>query len=259
MEVSTRHKPIIKVIEEEYEIPQLKRSRRISALLPHDYNETDKSYPVLYLNDGQNLFDDNAPFGNWAIDRSLEKLAGRGNQDIIIIAIDHGGEERLSEYSPFFNDRLGEGEGTIYLNFLINRLKPYVRKKFRVLESRDSTGIGGSSMGGLISLYAGMAHPEVFGKMMVFSPSLWISPEIFEMARKFIPKEKTDIYLYAGGKESQKHLSNVIHMMSALFEKADKRPKLRMTLSVNPEGMHSENYWGKEFPEALRWLYFNKN
>jgi len=115
MIVKDRTKPIIEIIEEEYEIPQLGRKRRISALLPADYYESDKSYPVLYLKDGQNLFDENAPFGNWAIDRSLEDLYKDGYKDIIVIAIDHGGEDRITEYLPYFNIKFGKGEGELYL------------------------------------------------------------------------------------------------------------------------------------------------
>ena len=94
--------PIVRVIEEKFEIPQLGKKRRITALLPHDYNESEKAYPVLYLQDGQNLFDDNAPFGNWAIDRALALMAEKDMGDIIVIAIDHGEKDRIKEYHAFF-------------------------------------------------------------------------------------------------------------------------------------------------------------
>ena len=134
--------------------------RRISALLPHDYDETDKNYPVLYLQDGQNLFNPNAPYGDWAIDKSLTQLAQDGLKDLIIIAIDHGHEERVYEYSPYYNPLFGEGKGDAYLSFINETLIPYVSKKFRTKPGYENVGIGGSSMGGLISLYAGLKFPK---------------------------------------------------------------------------------------------------
>ena len=99
------------VISESFEIPQLIKTRRITALLPYDYNSSDRRYPVLYLQDGQNLFDDYAPFGNWGIDKKLAHLAGQGKGDIIIVAIDHAEEERIAEFTPSYNTRLGKGRG----------------------------------------------------------------------------------------------------------------------------------------------------
>lgn len=249
--------PIIRIIEEDYEIPQMGKRRRISALLPANYEETDIEYPVLYLHDGQNLFDDNAPYGNWAIDQSLSRLFNEGCGDLIIIAIDHGGEERLSEYFPYQNKRIGDGQGKLYLKFLFETLKPYVDKKFRVLHDAQNTGIGGSSMGGLISLYAGMSYPEVFGKMMIFSPSLWIAPPIYKLAAKYKPRVPTSLYLYAGEKESQNHIANVLRFQHTFKRNISPEiSNLKFHLSVNPEGTHVEAYWRDEFPNAVKWLYF---
>jgi predicted alpha/beta superfamily hydrolase len=251
--------PIIKVIEESYEIPQLGRKRRISALLPHDYEQTDKKYPVLYMQDGQNLFDDNSPFGNWAIDRSLEELAENGCNDIIVISIDHGGNERINEYMPFETFRFKNAQGKLYMDFFINRLKPYVDNKFRVKTDRINTGIGGSSMGGLISLFGGIAYPEIFGKMLIFSPSLWVSPKIFIHAEHFLPAYYTDMYIYAGGRESKAHFGNVLRLQSSLTKSRRNLSKLRLKFSINPDGSHQEIFWAREFPKAVKWLYFNKH
>ena len=252
----SKYKPIIKVIEEEYEIPQLGRKRRISALLPYDYEDSNKQYPVLYLHDGQNLFNDYAPFGNWGVDKSLQKMASQGMSDVIIIAIDHGGPLRIQEYLPFENTRFKENEGKLYLYFMMDTLKPYIESKFRVKPGRECTGIGGSSMGGLISLYAGLQYPEVFGKMMIFSPSLWLSAEIYTIAKQFQPLVNTDIYLYAGGMESAEHYDNVKLLERILRLKQLHDPRFNIRLAHNPKGTHSEIYWGKQFPIALEWLYF---
>ena len=252
-----RFKPRIRVIEEDYEIPQLGKHRRISALLPYNYDETDKVYPVLYLQDGQNLFNPNAPFGDWGIDKSLAHLAKEGHSDLIIIAIDHGETERIKEYLPFKDSRLGPGDGEKYVEFMLKTLKPYVDRTFRVQTDRLNTGIGGSSMGGLISLYAGLTRPDQFGKLMVFSPSLWISPMIHEHGLHFSPTAPTYLYLYAGGKESKYHIPNVERFNSALLKERSSHPNLHFNLSINEKGEHSEYFWGQEFPKAIKWLYFN--
>ncbi len=252
--MSTSYQPIIEIIEEDYEIPQLKRRRRIAALLPHNYHQTQKDYPVLYLHDGQNLFDENSPFGNWAIDQSLAQLAEEGYGDIVVISIDHGGEDRINEYMPF-NTKYGKGQGKLYVQFLLETLKPYVDKKYRVLTDGGHTGVGGSSMGGLISLYAGLTFPETFSRMMIFSPSLWLSRKIYQLARGFTPSSSSHLYLYAGGKESQAHLPNVMRFGANLLSSMG--DGLRFKFSHNPDGIHHESDWRKEFPIALKWLYFD--
>lgn len=250
------HSPIIQVIGENYLIPQLGRTRRIAALLPSNYYQTNKHYPVLYLHDGQNLFNEYAPYGNWAIDKSLALLAKDGYGDVIVIAIDHGGEQRINEFMPYDSPKFGKGNGRLYLQFLVETLKPLVDRSFRVINDRQYTGIGGSSMGGLISLFGGLTLPDVFGKLMIFSPSLWTSPQIYDQANIFSPVVPTDIYLYAGAKESRVHLPNVMRLKETLEGKL-MGGGVRLHLSVNKHGTHNEAVWGAEFPKAIKWLYFD--
>lgn len=247
--------PVIEVIREDYEIPQMGKRRRICALLPYDYEETDKNYQVLYMNDGQNLFDDRAPYGNWAVDQNLAILAEYGFKDLIVITIDHGERDRVSEYSPFFNWRWGKGEGKQYLKFITETLKPYVDNHYRTLTDSQNTGIGGSSMGGLISLYSGLKYPDVFGKLLVFSPSLWITPKIFLKAINSDHDHPMDVYLYAGGSESTTMLSHIDKLKTALRN----HPEIVVRTSIDPDGRHTEFKWGQEFPKAVEWLYFKKN
>ena len=254
--MTKNYQPIIKIIEEDYEIPQLKRRRRIAALLPYDYYQNEKEYPVLYLHDGQNLFDEESPFGNWAIDQSLTRLASQGSGEVVVIAIDHGGEDRLNEYMPFNTRKYGKGQGKLYIKFLMETLKPYVDDKYRVMTDSEHTGIGGSSMGGLISLFAGLSFPQTFSRMMIFSPSLWLSPRIYQLAKKFNPVESSHLYLYAGGKESQAHLPNVMRFGADLLTNMGEG--LRFKFSHNPDGIHHEEIWREEFPIALKWLFFNQ-
>lgn len=123
-------------------IPQLDRYRKVWALLPHDYHTSEKSYPVLYLQDAQNLFNEGSGFGNWEIDKKLSILAEYGRGDIIIIAIEHGSEDRIKEYI-FDNDNVANGsEGKKYIRFITDTLKPFVDENYRTKKDRDNTGIG---------------------------------------------------------------------------------------------------------------------
>lgn len=249
--------PKIRIISEAFEIPQLIKTRRISVLLPYDYDESDRRYPVLYLQDGQNLFDDYAPFGSWAVNKKLAVLAERGMDDVIIIAIDHAEEERLEEFTPSVKTRLGRGSGKKYARFLADTLKPFVDKNFRTLPEREHTGIGGSSMGGLISIYAGFMYPEVYSKLLVFSPSLWVAPNIHFEIMNFDETYPMQIYLYAGSEESKFMVPNIQRFVKTVEEQGLGN-SIKFNLSIDPQGKHNEARWGEEFPKAVEWLFFSE-
>lgn len=244
------------IIEDDFEIPQLKKRRRVWALVPCDYYQTKKRYPVLYLQDAQNLFDERAPFGNWGIDQKMAILKELGYGDLIIIAIEHGGKDRIKEYSPFETEQFGEGEGDLYARFIVETLKPYVDKKFRSEPHRINTGIGGSSMGGLISTYTAMHYPEVFSKWMIFSPSLWLSNKIFTKADSFKYNDPTFVYLY-GGKEESESMESDLRKMSAILDDKSLLHNMEYNLSIHPHATHNEHWWGAEFPKAVKWLFFD--
>lgn len=246
--------PEIRLISEEFEIPQLGRKRAVYILLPHNYETSTTKYPVIYLQDAQNLFGNGSEYGNWEIDKQLAVLSAREHGDVIVVAISHGGEERFQEYSPYNNPKLGKGQGRKYAQFLAKTLKPYVDKNFRTKPEREFTGIGGSSLGGLISIYAGLMFPESFGRLMIFSPSLWISPNIYFDAIDFLSHLPTRIYVYAGGKESSLMIPNV-EKLKQTFERQGVK-KTVINLSLDPDGKHSEDQWGKEFPKAMEWLFY---
>jgi predicted alpha/beta superfamily hydrolase len=251
--------PKIEVISEAFYSPELKKKRRVVALLPHDYaKQTEKRYPVLYLQDAQNLFDDKSPFGNWGIDKKLAVLAERGMGDLIIIAIDHGGETRLNEFlPPTKNEKLGHSDGRKYVKFLAKTLKPHVDAQFRTLTDRLHTGVGGSSMGGLVSIYAGLIHPEVFGRLMIFSPSLWAVQNAPFAAIRFFKPIATKIYAYAGGKEGANVIPNVKNFQKVIQSQGFDDTKIGFKLALDPQGLHNERRWGEEFPKAVEWLFFN--
>ena len=248
--------PQIKVIHEAFEIPQLIKTRRIAALLPYDYYESDKRYPVMYLQDGQNLFEDYAPFGSWSVDKRLAVMSEISKAEVIVIAIDHAEKDRIAEFTPSYKTKIGSGDGKKYVRFLTDTLKPYIDKNFRTLPDQSNTGIGGSSMGGLISIYAGMMYPEVYGKLMIFSPSLWVAPNIHIQRMIFPEPIMARIYLYAGGKESGTMIPNIKRLKLALEERGLSEDQIQIQLSIDPKGEHNEERWGKEFPKAIDWLYF---
>ena len=246
--------PDIQVVAKQFSVPQLRRRRRIAVLLPWDYSQTDRRYPVLYLQDGQNLFEEDAPFGTWGVDKKLAALAQKGKGDFIVVAIDHGGKERIKEFSPYDSQRWGEGLGRDYARFLAQTLKPHIDKNFRTLTDRAHTGIGGSSMGGLISIYAGLTFPEVYSKFMIFSPSLWASPKIYDEPMPFASFDSaTKIYLYGGSREG----SNMVGNLKRFKESADKNShgRAHIRLETDPHGRHEEVRWGNEFPKAAEWLF----
>jgi len=248
--------PDIQIVAKRFNVPQLRRRRRIAVLLPWNYNQTDRRYPVLYLQDGQNLFEDGAPFGTWGVDKKLAALAQHGKGDFIVVAIDHGGKERIKEFSPYDSQRWGEGLGRDYARFLAETLKPHIDKNFRTLPDREHTGVGGSSMGGLVSIYAGLMFPHVYSKFMIFSPSLWASPKIYFEPMYFSHFDSpTKIYLYGGGKEGAGMVTNAKKFKDAVEKRGMRPDLLHFRLETDPDGRHTEARWGKEFPKAAEWLF----
>ncbi len=255
LEYDGRFLPRIEVIHEHFEIPELIRTRRVAALLPHDYYDSDRRYPVLYLQDGQNLFDDYAPYGSWGVDKRLANLAGRGMGDLIVVAIDHADSKRVSEFTPSFKTRLGKGDGRKYVRFLAEGLKPYIDGHFRTRPEAEHTGIGGSSLGGLISIYAGIMYPETYRKLMVFSPSLWVTPDIPFNLMKLTQQYHGKMYLYGGEAESATMVPNMERFRQQLLQQSG-ASRLEIELAVDPLGQHNEARWGREFPKAIRWLFY---
>ena len=248
--------PIVKLISEEFEIPQLNKKRRIWALLPHDYESSSEEYPVLYLQDAQNLFNENAQYGNWEIDKKIAVMSEYNIGKIIVIAVEHADKERISEYNVG-NTILGNGQGKSYIRFVTETLKPFVDSNFRTKPDRENTGIGGSSMGALVSIFGGIMYPEIFGKLMIFSPSLWVVPKIKLSFLDLHEPQDTRIYLYAGGDESETMLAHVKKFQKRLLNKDGFADKMNVHLSINKDGKHSEIYWSDEFPKAIEWLFFS--
>lgn len=253
--VSSTASPNVKILKEDFEMPQLNRTRRIWIYLPPDYENTQKKYPVLYAHDGQNLFDAATSYaGEWGLDESLDQiLADTKNAAIIVVGIDNGQQHRMDEYAPWTHPEYGGGEGAAYIDFIVHTLKPYIDQNFRTKADRKYTGIIGSSMGGLISFYAALKYPEVFDKVGVLSPSFWFSEEIFEMAANFHSKYQPKFYFLVGGKEGSIMTDKMTEMYQLLQSK--KYPSNRMFYSLIPEGEHKEVFWNKEFYKVYDFLF----
>ncbi|SHG76665.1 Predicted hydrolase of the alpha/beta superfamily [Flavobacterium fluvii] len=247
--------PQVQLISDEFEIPQLNKTRKVWALLPHDYDKSDERYPVMYLQDAQNLFNEAAEHGNWEIDKKLAVMSEYKIGKIIIIGIEHAEEDRVKEYNVG-ETVLGNGQGEKYICFVTETLKPFVDKNYRTKKEREFTGIGGSSMGGLISFFSGLRYPEVYGKLMVFSPSLWVVPNL-KIDSDLTNTDDTKIYLYAGGAESDTMIEEVKSLKDDIISSEFVKDKMKINLSINMLGKHNETYWSDEFPKAIEWLFFN--
>ena len=181
------------IMDTAYYMPQLNRTRRIWLYLPKDYALSGKRYPVLYMHDGQNLFDEfTAGFGEWGVDECLDSMHNKG-LDCIVVGIDNG-PHRLNEYNPYEFEKFGKGEGNFYIDFLVKTLKPYIDVHYKTLKDQKHTFIAGSSMGGLISMAAVMRYPKIFGGAGIFSPAFWTAPKLDSDLQKSAPQIKSRLF-----------------------------------------------------------------
>jgi len=232
----------------------LDRERTLRIYLPPSYEHSTRRYPVLYMHDGQNLFDDATSFvGEWGVDEILNELARTKKFELIVVGIDHGDARRMQELNPWDNGEFGKGEGREYLRFVTGVVKPYIDAHYRTQADRAHTGILGSSMGGLISHYAMYEDSGVFGKIGLFSPSYWIAPEALELSRANAVPKNTRVYFYAGGKESDSMLRDLQLQVTAMRERGI--PATDWRVEVNPDAEHNERAWHAEFARAVTWLF----
>lgn len=232
--------------------PELGNARDILVHLPASYDEGDRRYPVVYMHDGQNLFDDATSFaGAWRVDEALASLRCEG-LEAIVVGIPNAGDRRSDEYSPFVGVWGGGGHGDDYLRFIGETLKPLIDRDFRTLPDRDHTGTLGSSMGGLISLYALFRHPEVFGFAGVMSPSLWFANRAIFPVVAAAPVGGR-LYLDTGTAEGAGTLRDARRLRTLLARKGY-RPG-RDFLYIEDEGAgHNEAAWAGRLCDALRFL-----
>lgn len=230
--------------------PQLGNRRRLWLYLPPSYWRSDRRYPVFYFQDGQNLFDRATSYAGeeWGLDETLEALSGEG-REAIAVGVDHAGEQRLPEYNPF--PGWWEARGEAYVSFLAETVKPLIDAGFRTRPEREHTGVVGSSLGGLISLYAFFRRPDLFSRVGALSPALWpVRGAIYDYVRQ-APFVDGRVYLDNGTRE------NNARPMYDLLKAKGYRPRRHLKYVSEPGGEHRESAWARRLPEALRFLLPN--
>jgi predicted alpha/beta superfamily hydrolase len=245
--------PTVQVLAPPLAMPGLDRTRTLRIYLPPSYAKSDRRYPVIYMHDGQNLYDDATSYaGEWGVDEAMDALARTHGFEAIVVGIDNGGDKRMNELNAWSHPEFGAAEGEQYLSFLVDVVKPHIDQQYRTEPGRNSTAIIGSSMGGLASHYAIHARPDVFGMAGVLSPSYWVAPQLYdETSAKPLPADAR-VYLYAGGKEGAETTDDARRMHVQLA--AATTPQ-NLTLDIVEAAEHNEAAWRAEFPRVVAWLY----
>ncbi|MBN2173303.1 MAG: T9SS type A sorting domain-containing protein [Bacteroidales bacterium] len=241
------------IVDEEFYMPQLDRYRRIWIYLPPDYDETQDHFPAIYMHDGQNLFDAYTSFaGEWEVDETLNDLYDQSFQVPIVVGIDNGGVERVNEYTPWPNPTYGGGQGDLYINFIIETLKPFIDENYRTLPGRESTAIWGSSLGGLISHYGALKHQDIFSKAGIYSPSYWFSDSVWTFTHETGHQFDMKLYQMTGSLEGGSMVPDTWAMHDTLTLLGFDDTQLSTTINI---GEHNEQLWREDFETAYLWLF----
>ncbi|WP_346768724.1 alpha/beta hydrolase-fold protein [Paenibacillus sp. HB172176] len=251
----------VRVIEA-FPIPELQTERRVWIYLPRSYNEGNRHYPVLFMHDGQNMFDQATSWGSeWGIDETLEQMGLEDpSLETIVVAVDHGGDQRNHEYNFVINEEYGfGGKGEAHVAFLAETLKPYIDGRFRTRRESRFTMIGGSSFGAYMSLYTAIRYPDRFGRVAGISFVMWQdNGAIIELIRSSIISRDLRIYLSIGGQETDNPEFNriakehVALVRQTLIEAGMSENQVRFDFV--PDGTHHESTWSSLFADAYRYL-----
>jgi predicted alpha/beta superfamily hydrolase len=234
--------------------PQLRNRRVVDVYLPDSYDMGRRRYPVVYMHDGQNLSDPSIAFGGntWQLEAALDQLRSL-DLEAIVVGLHNRGEERLGEYSPFADPRHGGGLGSRYVPFIADTVKPRIDAAYRTRRDRESTVIAGSSMGGLISLYAFFLRPSPFGRVAAMSPSVWFGArQILE----FVDRARLTrgrIYLDVGTAEGAGTLRDA-RMVARLIRQKGYQGRETFRYIEADGHRHTESDWARRLPGALAFL-----
>lgn len=263
------------ILREQIFIKELNREGQLRIYLPKDYSISDKHYPVIYMHDGQNLFDvEDSSFGSiWNVHSVLSHFeTAETPKEYIVVGIDNS-KDRYDEYSPWeyentyeeitasksFHGKVG-GKGALYGDYIVNTLKPYIDNKYRTLKDKKNTCIMGSSMGALISLYIGFRFPEVFGKIGALSPAVWFAEESFLGYCKN-PGKDQKIYIDIGTEESsadnvenfpQIYLDGAIKLANVIEKNIQDKNNIKFLIDEGAN--HNEKAWERRLPSIIKWL-----
>jgi enterochelin esterase-like enzyme len=249
-------------LHKDFKSNYLPDNRDVIVYLPPGYEqEAERTYPVLYLHDGQNLFDGRTSFvkgRTWMVREHADAAIEAGEvEPLVIVGIYNTGDRRLAEYTHEYNWQMGGGEADKYGDLLTRELMPWIASRYRVRQDRENTGMGGSSLGGLVTLYLGLRHPHVFGKLAVLSPSVWWNHKsILGYLNEHAPQmwERPRVWLDVGDHEGQRTLRDVEHLARRL--KANGwRPGESMHFEKVHDGTHDEASWAGRVRPMLKFLF----
>lgn len=262
MEAATPHPRLH--LHKSFKSNYLPNDRDVIVYVPPGYDEEpQRTYPVLYLHDGQNLFDGETSYvkgRTWMVLEHADGAIEAGEvEPLIIVGIYNTGDRRLAEYTHEYNWQMGGGEANRYGDLLTQELMPWIAEQYRVRHERESTGMGGSSLGALVSLYLGLRYPQIFGRLALLSPSVWWNHKsILGYLNEHSPQvwERPRIWLDVGEHEGQRTLRDVEHLARRL--KANGwRPGDTMHFERVHEGTHDEASWAGRVRPMLRFLFPN--
>jgi predicted alpha/beta superfamily hydrolase len=235
----------------------LSRSRDVIVYLPPDYfDHPDRRYPVLYMHDGQNLMDPSTSFaGEWKVDEAAEQLILAGKLEPLIIVGVYNTTDRIPEYTPVADPQHGGGKADAYGRFLVEELKPFIDARYRTQPDAASTGLAGSSLGGLVSLHLGLRSPGTFTRLGVISPSVWwADQDIVKRVKALTAKPPLRLWVDMGTAESRSAITEARVLRDALrtqgwIEGADLQ-------YVEVEGgQHNEAAWAARIGDVLKYLF----
>lgn len=244
-----------------------RNTRFLRVWLPPGYDDAenrDRRYPVLYLNDGQNLFEPGTSFTGveWQVDETADRLIREGViAPMIIVGIDNAGKARLREYMPYrsLQPMMMRVQGNRYPDFLLKEVTPFVARNYRVATGPENTGLGGSSLGALIALYTAIVRSGVIGKLLIESPSLWASNRQIIRESRSVKNWPQRIYLGTGTAETgnpdrDRSVVDDVRELNGIFTRAG-LDEHRLRLAIEEGGTHHESAWARGFPNALGFLY----
>lgn len=243
-----------------------RNTRFLRVWLPpgYDDSERDRRYSVLYLNDGQNLFESSSAFAGveWQVDETADRLIREGVvPPMIIVGIDNIGKDRLREYMPYrsMHPRMLRVQGRYYPDFLLKEVMPFIKSAYRIATGPENTGLGGSSLGALIALYTAIVRPGVIGRLLLESPSLWASGRQSIKESRMVREWPERIFLAvgtaeAGSAERSRAVVDDVQELAAILRRAVLSEK-RLRLVMKEGAGHNEAAWADRFPEALQFLF----
>lgn len=251
--------------------PQLRNRRDVLVWLPPGYDGS-RRLPVLYMQDGQNLFDPATSFGpHWAVADTMALLASLG-LPAIAVGIPNAGQRRILEYSPFVDRYYGGGLGQLYLRFLTDTVKPLIDDTFATRREPGATGLVGASLGGIVALYGIAQRPDVFGLCAALSPSCWFARQALNRHLTGLRRAEGRFYLDVGLGEGRNRrywrpgstpakgtrFTNAVDRVAKKLEKKmtvkGEAPRRDLLYVVDPRGEHNESHWRRRLPIALRFL-----